>query len=335
MIKKAPLRVLFFGNPGYGGETLKELMKQDVQIVGVFHQSRNKLFKFKQFIKYNLFKYEKFKSNLHKLFYSNRGKKILESFIDERRKIKEFKTDVELISRKKNIKLFEPSVFFNKKYYKYFKSLNIDVILVASYSYLIPSHLINCAKLSAINFHTSLLPRYRGPNPEFCAIYNQEKKTGITYHLLNNKFDQGNIILQESIKIHDNDTTLSLSLKLSHLGKKLLKKLIKLLSSKKRLITKTQNEKLATYCKLPVNFDLIKKKFKIKQVKKIINAFKGYRFEPYCMINNNKLYILSYNNKKGLSFTFKDGRLKFDIIRYNGKIYKGRNLNLLKNKFRL
>ena len=60
---KKKLKVLFFGNPGYGGEILKELMRQDVQIVGVFHRSRNKLFKFKQFKKYNLFKYEKFKSN--------------------------------------------------------------------------------------------------------------------------------------------------------------------------------------------------------------------------------------------------------------------------------
>ena len=44
---KKRLRILFFGNPGYGGAVLEELLKQNIEIVGVFHQTQNKFFQLK------------------------------------------------------------------------------------------------------------------------------------------------------------------------------------------------------------------------------------------------------------------------------------------------
>ena len=46
-IKK--IKILFFGNPGYGGEILEELLKHDIEIVGAFHQSKNNFFIFKKY----------------------------------------------------------------------------------------------------------------------------------------------------------------------------------------------------------------------------------------------------------------------------------------------
>ena len=46
------LKVIFFGNPGYGGIILEELLKHDVEIVGVFHQTHNKFFRLKKFFKW-------------------------------------------------------------------------------------------------------------------------------------------------------------------------------------------------------------------------------------------------------------------------------------------
>ena len=63
------LKVIFFGNPGYGGVILEELLKYDVEIVCVFHQTHNKFFRLKKFFKYNFSSFDKIICNEKKLIY--------------------------------------------------------------------------------------------------------------------------------------------------------------------------------------------------------------------------------------------------------------------------
>lgn len=68
--------------------------------------------------------------------------------------------------------------------------------VVADFSYIIPKKVIDSIPGGIINIHFSLLPKYRGASPVQFAILNGDKKTGITYYLLDEKMDTGNIISQ-------------------------------------------------------------------------------------------------------------------------------------------
>ena len=58
----------------------------------------------------------------------------------------------------------------------------------------------------AVNIHGSLLPRYRGRTPHVWAIINNETKTGVTAHLIDDGCDTGDIIKQKEVIIDNTDT---------------------------------------------------------------------------------------------------------------------------------
>jgi UDP-4-amino-4-deoxy-L-arabinose formyltransferase/UDP-glucuronic acid dehydrogenase (UDP-4-keto-hexauronic acid decarboxylating) len=82
-----------------------------------------------------------------------------------------------------------------------------DIIISIYYSYLIPSNILTPI---SFNLHPSLLPKYRGCSSLTWAMINGEKECGFTYHFMNDKFDDGKIILQKKIKIEDFDTQTTL-----------------------------------------------------------------------------------------------------------------------------
>lgn len=81
-----------------------------------------------------------------------------------------------------------------------------DIILSINYLFLIDEDLISYPTKCAVNVHGSLLPKYRGRTPHVWAIINNEKKTGITAHLITLECDKGAIITQKDIPILDSDT---------------------------------------------------------------------------------------------------------------------------------
>jgi len=83
-------------------------------------------------------------------------------------------------------------------------SYEIDIILSVNYLFLIERSLFSKAKL-AVNIHGSLLPKYRGRTPHVWAIINNESKTGVTAHLIDDGCDTGDIIKQKEVEINNND----------------------------------------------------------------------------------------------------------------------------------
>ena len=77
-------------------------------------------------------------------------------------------------------------------------------------------------KNGSINLHASLLPKYRGAAPIFHALLNGEKETGITTFFINEKIDQGMILLQEKIQISQYVNSAELYDELSNKGAHLL-----------------------------------------------------------------------------------------------------------------
>ncbi len=97
-------------------------------------------------------------------------------------------------------------------------SLVPDFIIVAGYGKLLPNNLLSLPKIMAINMHPSLLPNYPGRFPAEWAILNGETETGISLIKMNEKFDKGELLVQEKLTISDTDTRENLYSKLFTLG---------------------------------------------------------------------------------------------------------------------
>ncbi|MBO6087149.1 methionyl-tRNA formyltransferase [bacterium] len=85
--------------------------------------------------------------------------------------------------------------------------LNADVMLVGTWGERIKKEIFDIPVIASVNVHPSLLPKYRGPNPYLQNILHRETKSGITFHLINEDFDRGAILVQKQIDILPNDTS--------------------------------------------------------------------------------------------------------------------------------
>lgn len=94
----------------------------------------------------------------------------------------------------------------SKEFKKALLKLNPDIVLVGSWGEKIKKEIYDIPKIATINAHPSLLPKYRGPNPYFWTIRNQEPVSGVTFHLLDSGYDTGAILAQEEVKIYPSDT---------------------------------------------------------------------------------------------------------------------------------
>jgi methionyl-tRNA formyltransferase len=83
------------------------------------------------------------------------------------------------------------------------KAKKWDVFIVASYGKILPRALLEIPAHGVLNMHPSLLPRLRGPSPIRSAILNDERETGVSVILLDEKMDHGPIIAQKKIIIPD------------------------------------------------------------------------------------------------------------------------------------
>jgi methionyl-tRNA formyltransferase len=95
--------------------------------------------------------------------------------------------------------------------------LKADLSVVAAFRILPPS-LYNLPSKGSINIHASLLPAYRGAAPINWAIVNGEKETGLTSFFLKESVDTGDMILQKSTSISNDDSYDSLHDKLADMG---------------------------------------------------------------------------------------------------------------------
>lgn len=94
----------------------------------------------------------------------------------------------------------------NGRAIKFCSQNKIDILISVNYLFIIEKDLIELPTRFAFNIHGSLLPKYRGRTPHVWSIINNETKTGITAHLIDEGCDTGDIIEQIEIEIDINDT---------------------------------------------------------------------------------------------------------------------------------
>jgi methionyl-tRNA formyltransferase len=125
-------------------------------------------------------------------------------------------------------------------------TLKPDIIVVVAFGQILPSEVLNIPSLGCINLHFSLLPKYRGAAPVSWAIINGDKDTGVSIMYLNEKMDEGDIILQDKVDIRPEDTRDILETRLSVIGADLIEKVLPRMESG-HINRLPQNHQEATY----------------------------------------------------------------------------------------
>ena len=92
---------------------------------------------------------------------------------------------------------------------------------------MLPESVWNMPPLGTINLHGSLLPQYRGAAPINWAVINGEKETGVTTFKLKHEIDTGDILMQESFPIDENETAGDVHDKMKDIGARVLVETVK------------------------------------------------------------------------------------------------------------
>ncbi|MEA1928258.1 MAG: formyltransferase family protein, partial [Candidatus Auribacterota bacterium] len=83
-------------------------------------------------------------------------------------------------------------------------------LIISSQGFLLKKGILSLAPLGCLNRHAALLPQYRGIYPIFWAMLHDEREIGVSVHFMNEKYDDGRIIVQEKINVEPDDTFFSL-----------------------------------------------------------------------------------------------------------------------------
>jgi len=97
------------------------------------------------------------------------------------------------------------------------RALAPDLMVVVAFR-ILPPELYDIPTMGTFNLHASLLPRYRGAAPIHWALLNGDEETGLTTFFLERRVDTGNILLQQTVPIRDEDDLGSLHDRLSAAG---------------------------------------------------------------------------------------------------------------------
>ncbi|MBE0478581.1 methionyl-tRNA formyltransferase [Candidatus Aerophobetes bacterium] len=140
---------------------------------------------------------------------------------------------LKVVASKIGIPVYQPRDIKAPAFLKEITFFNPDLIVVVAFGGVLPETIIEIPKILSINLHPSLLPKYRGPAPVAWALIKGETHTGVTIQKIRKEVDRGEIILQKKLAIEPEDSCGTLSIKLSHLGAKMLTQAIKLIKEGK------------------------------------------------------------------------------------------------------
>jgi phosphoribosylglycinamide formyltransferase-1 len=125
----------------------------------------------------------------------------------------------------------KPELYDSDNLIEFLKLRNINFIVLAGFLWLIPNSLLTSFNRRIINIHPSLLPKYGGKGMYGKKVHeeilkNKENITGITIHLLNEKYDEGKILFQQSVDVDINESVETLTIKIQKLEHEYYPKII-------------------------------------------------------------------------------------------------------------
>lgn len=124
-----------------------------------------------------------------------------------------------------NLPLLQPEKLRDETFLEALRQLNADLFVVVAFR-MLPKVVWDMPKMGTFNLHASLLPDYRGAAPINWAVINGETESGVTTFMLNERIDEGGILLQEKTPISPDDNAGTLHDRLMEIGKELVVKTI-------------------------------------------------------------------------------------------------------------
>ena len=118
------------------------------------------------------------------------------------------KVPTKVVAEEFNVPVYQPIKI--RKDYEFLKEINPDLILTFAYGQIVPEGVLNIPKYGCLNFHGSLLPKYRGAAPIQFSLINNEKVTGVTLMEMIKEMDAGKMYASKEVVIEDSDNSTSL-----------------------------------------------------------------------------------------------------------------------------
>ena len=219
-----------------------------------------------------------------------------------------------------DLPLFQPEKLRNEEFLSQIQSLNADIFVVVAFR-MMPKVLFSMPRLGTFNLHASLLPDYRGAAPINYAVINGEAKSGVTTFFINEKIDEGNILLQAETEISPEDNAGTLHDRLMEIGAKLVVETLDgLAEGKLTEIPQNQKENPKTAYKI------FKEDTKIdweKEVEVIHNFIRGMSPYPAAFT------VLEVGGEQKILKIFKGKFQKIEHSKENGEI------EISKNEFKI
>ena len=126
------------------------------------------------------------------------------------------KKDAYVLERAKKFgietRVFNRDEFVNSQEIELFlKQREIDLIVLAGFLWKIPESLVQAFSNRIINIHPALLPKYGGKGMYGMRVHEAvveagESETGITIHYVNERYDEGKVILQAKCRVLEGDS---------------------------------------------------------------------------------------------------------------------------------
>ncbi len=218
--------------------------------------------------------------------------------------------------KKNNIKVFNENS--KNSLSKIIKKFRPRILISCGYPKIINAKILRSVKYP-INIHFGALPKYRGCHSIPMAILNNEKKIGVTFHLMDEGIDTGPIIKQYFIKNNKKNSCKELYFKAVNAASKKVTTIIKKII-KEKIKLKIQNEKNSSYYSISsLKNNKINYNADINYIRNFIRANHFPPFSPsYNYVNGKKIFFLwPLNTKKITDPNVKIGNIKI----YNNCAY--------------
>lgn len=117
--------------------------------------------------------------------------------------------------------VLQPEKLRDPDFLEQLRGVGADIFVVVAFR-MLPQVVWSMPPMGTFNLHASLLPQYRGAAPINWAIINGETKSGVTTFLLNERIDEGEVLLQRATPITSEDTAETLHDRLAAMGRSLV-----------------------------------------------------------------------------------------------------------------
>lgn len=181
------MRIVFMGTPDFAAASLKKLLEDGFNVVGVFTQPDKP-----------------------------KGRGMEMSF-----------SPVKQLALAHGLPVYQPEKMRDGTAYEQIKALAPDILVVVAYGRILPDDILALPRYGAVNVHGSLLPRYRGAAPIQWAVLNGDEVTGVSTMYLASEMDTGDVIYTAETRIGEFETSGALFDRLMLMGADLLAKTLR------------------------------------------------------------------------------------------------------------